>query len=189
MSTRPHIVLSWPLRRTRLPLLPFRCVHCHSSLANPGDGRFRVDANGNLLDIRLLVACASCDRSRRNRLALERDSCWRLFASSPPESPWAVQLSVTFGGPVPRLPERLITQGSGDQPRRDRSPRQDRCPAEAQNSQGLLVPPAVSRRRGPEPGRAARWPFPGLHHATVRARSLMSGRERAYGPARYRRRR
>ncbi|MFJ6198257.1 DUF1062 domain-containing protein [Micromonospora sp. NPDC092111] len=46
-----------------------------------------------------------------------------------------------------------------------------------------------SSRRGPEPGRAARWPFPGLRHAAVRARSLMTGREQRSEPARYRRRR
>ncbi|WP_244200289.1 hypothetical protein [Micromonospora arborensis] len=46
-----------------------------------------------------------------------------------------------------------------------------------------------SARRGAELGRQARWPCPGLHHAAVRARSLMTGRERRSGPARYRRRR
>ncbi|PZG02340.1 hypothetical protein C1I99_03100 [Micromonospora deserti] len=46
-----------------------------------------------------------------------------------------------------------------------------------------------SSRRGPEPGREARWPCPGLHHSAVRARSLMTGRERRSGPARYRRQR
>lgn len=229
MSTRPHIVLSWTVRRTRLPLLAFRCVHCHSGLASTGDGKFRVNANGKLLDIWLLVACVSCDRTskitvhdrvpvryldpillegysgnssalvarvlldpliaRRNRFALEWDSCWELLAPSPPESPWPVQVSVIFDDPVPLRPERLIAQGAGHQPRGDRSPRQDRHSAEPQNSQGLLVRPAMSRRRGPEPGREARWPCPGLHHAAVRARSLMTGREHRSGPARYRRRR
>ncbi|MCG5437683.1 DUF1062 domain-containing protein [Micromonospora foliorum] len=46
-----------------------------------------------------------------------------------------------------------------------------------------------SFRGGPALGREARWPCPGLHHAAVRARSLMTGRERRSGPARYRRRR
>ncbi|MFE9957205.1 DUF1062 domain-containing protein [Micromonospora sp. NPDC005299] len=229
MSTRPHIVLSWALRRTRLPLLAFRCVHCHSGLASPGDGKFGVNANGKLVDIWLLVACVCCDRTskrtghdrvrvryldpillrpcsgnssalvarlpldpliaRRNRVALEQDSCWELLAASPPESPWPVQVSVIFDDPVPLRPERLIAHGAGHQPREDRSPRQVRYPAEPQNSPEPLVRPAMSRRRGPEPGRGARWPCPGLHQAAVRARSLLTGREPASGPARYRRRR
>ncbi|WP_346124926.1 DUF1062 domain-containing protein [Micromonospora coerulea] len=229
MSTRPHIVLSWTVRRMRLPLLAFRCVHCHSGLVSTGDGKFRVGANGKLLDIWLLVACVSCDPTskvtvhdrvpvryldpillksccgnssalvarvlldpliaRRNRFALAWDSCWELLAPSPPESPWPVQVSVIFDEPVPLCHERLIAQGAGHQPRGDRSPRQDRHSAEPQNSQGLLARPAMSRRRGPEPGREARWPCPGLHHAALRARSLMTGRERRSGPVRYRRRR
>ncbi|MFG2058808.1 DUF1062 domain-containing protein [Micromonospora sp. NPDC048930] len=229
MSTRPHIILSWTVRRTRLPLLAFPCVHYHSGLAGTGDGKFHVNANGRLRDIWLLVACVSGNRTskitvhdrvpvrhldpillgaapasslpsspasfidpliaRRNRFALEWDSCWELLAPSPPESPWPVQVSVIFDDPVPLRPERLIAQGVGHQPRGDRSPRQDRHSAEPQNSQGLLVRLAMSRRRGPEPGRQARWPCPRLHHAAVRARSLLTGRERRSGPARYGRRR
>lgn len=225
MSTRPHIVLSWALRHTRLRLLVFRCVHCHSGFPSTGDGKFRVNANGKLLTIWLLVAC---DRSSkitvhdrvpvrcldpillqgysgtssplvarllldplialRNRFALELDSCWELLAPSPPESPWPVQDSVIFDDPVAPSPRTAHRRGAGHQPPRDRSPRQDRRSAEPQNSPGLLVRPATSRR-GPEPGREARWPCPGLHHATVRARSLMTGCERRSGPPRYRRRR
>ncbi|MBQ0895095.1 DUF1062 domain-containing protein [Micromonospora sp. U56] len=218
-------MLSQTVRRTLLPLLTFRCVHRHYGLARTGDGKFRANANGKLLDIWLLVPCVSCDRTskitvhdrvparyldpillegysgnsssllarvlldpliaRRNRF----DSIWELLAPSHPESPWPVQVSVLFDDPVPLRPDRLITQGAGHQPRGDRSPRQDRHCAEPQNSQGLLVCPAISRRRGPEPEREARWPCPGLHHAAVRARSLMTGRERRSGPARYRPRR
>ncbi|MER7586472.1 DUF1062 domain-containing protein [Micromonospora sp. NPDC127501] len=134
MSTRPHIVASWALRRTHLPLLPFRCVHCHSDLASTGHGKFRVNANAELLDILLLVTCVSCDRTSK----------------------------ITGHGRVPvwyRAP--ILLEGSS----------------------------GTSSRRGPELGRQARWPCPGLHHAAVRARSLMNGRERRSGPARYRRRR
>ncbi|WNM38964.1 DUF1062 domain-containing protein [Micromonospora halotolerans] len=139
MSTRPHILLSWTLRRARRPLLPFPCVHCHSGLAGAGGGQFRVNANGTFLDTWFLVACASCDRIST--------------------------LTV-----------------------HDRSPRHDRHSAEPRNSHGFLVRPAMSRRHGPEPGREARWPSPGPHHAAIRARSLMTGRELWSRPARSRRR-
>ncbi|MET8361702.1 DUF1062 domain-containing protein [Micromonospora sp. NPDC005171] len=124
MSTHPHIVSSWTLRRTHLPLLEFRCVHCHSGLAGTGE----------LLDILLLVTCVSCDR--------------------------ASKITVHDRVPVRYLDPILLEGCSGN-----------------------------SSRRGPELGREARWPCPGLHHAAVRARSFMTGRERRSGPARYRRRR
>ena len=68
MSSQPHTVLPWVVRRTRLPLLLLRCVDCRSESATTGDGRFRVNANGKLLDVWLLVRCVSCDRT--NKLAV-----------------------------------------------------------------------------------------------------------------------
>lgn len=65
MPSQPHTALSWVVRRTRLPLLSLRCVSCRSESATAGDGRFRVNASGNLLDVWLLVRCASCDRTSK----------------------------------------------------------------------------------------------------------------------------
>ncbi|GAA2384838.1 DUF1062 domain-containing protein [Dactylosporangium salmoneum] len=65
MSSQPHTVLSWFVRRTRLPLLSLRCLDCRSDSATTGDGRFRVNANGKLLDVWLLVRCVSCDRTSK----------------------------------------------------------------------------------------------------------------------------
>ncbi|NYH53576.1 hypothetical protein HNR06_003165 [Nocardiopsis arvandica] len=56
-------MLPWAVRRTRLPLLALPCVDCPSGRAATGDGRFRVNANGKLLDVWLLVNCVSCDRT------------------------------------------------------------------------------------------------------------------------------
>ena len=56
-------MLPWVVRRTRLPLLSLRCVDCRSPSATVGQGRFRVNAHGNLLDVWLLVHCMSCDRT------------------------------------------------------------------------------------------------------------------------------
>ena len=56
-------MLPWIVRRTRLPLLSLRCVDCRSESATTGEGRFRVNANGKLLDVWLLARCVSCDRT------------------------------------------------------------------------------------------------------------------------------
>lgn len=65
MSSQAHTVLPWVVRRTRLPLLSLRCADCRSESATTGQGRFRVNANGKLLDVWLLVHCTSCDRTRK----------------------------------------------------------------------------------------------------------------------------
>ncbi|KAB2378151.1 DUF1062 domain-containing protein [Actinomadura montaniterrae] len=65
MSSQPHTVLPWVVRRTRLPLLSLRCADCRSESATTGDGRFRVNANGKLLDVWLLVRCVSCGRTSK----------------------------------------------------------------------------------------------------------------------------
>jgi hypothetical protein len=41
------------------------CVDCRSGSATTGEGRFRVNANGKLLDVWLLVRCVSCDRTSK----------------------------------------------------------------------------------------------------------------------------
>ncbi|WP_432841319.1 DUF1062 domain-containing protein [Dactylosporangium sp. CA-092794] len=58
-------MLPWVVRRTRLPLLSLRCVDCRSASATTGEGRFRVNANGKLLDVWLLARCVSCDRTNK----------------------------------------------------------------------------------------------------------------------------
>ena len=65
MSSQPHLVLPWVVRRTRLPLLSLRCVTCRAESATAARGRFRVNANGKLLDVWLLVHCVSCDRTSK----------------------------------------------------------------------------------------------------------------------------
>jgi hypothetical protein len=65
MSSQPHTLLPWVVRRIRLPLLSLRCVDCRSESATTGEGRFRVNANGKLLDVWLLVRCVSCDRTSK----------------------------------------------------------------------------------------------------------------------------
>ncbi|MFD2765239.1 DUF1062 domain-containing protein [Micromonospora eburnea] len=40
-------------------------MDCRSERATTGEGRFRVNANGKLLDVWLLVRCVSCDRTSK----------------------------------------------------------------------------------------------------------------------------
>jgi len=42
-----------------------RCPDCRSESATAGEGRFRVNANGKLLDVWLLVRCVSCNRTSK----------------------------------------------------------------------------------------------------------------------------
>lgn len=63
-SHRDHFVLSWTVRRTRLPLLALRCP-CGAESATTGEGRFRVNANGKLLHVWLLVRCVRCARTSK----------------------------------------------------------------------------------------------------------------------------
>jgi hypothetical protein len=65
MSSNSHGVLSWVVRRTRLPLVVLNCVDCSSGRATVGSGKFRVNANGKLLDVWLLVNCVGCDRTSK----------------------------------------------------------------------------------------------------------------------------
>ena len=65
MSSHPHTVLPWVVLRTGLPLLSLRCAGCRSESATTGEGRFRVNANGKLLDVWLLIRCVSCDRTSK----------------------------------------------------------------------------------------------------------------------------
>src|ERR1700742_3158192 len=77
MSSQLHTVLPWVVRRTRLPRLSLRCVDCRSQSATPGAGRFRVNANGKLLDVWLLVRCVSCDRT--SKLTVRERAAVRSF--------------------------------------------------------------------------------------------------------------
>ncbi len=65
MPAQPHAMLPWVVRRARLPLLPLRRAGCRPEPATAGEGRFRLNASGKLLDVRLLARCAPCDRASK----------------------------------------------------------------------------------------------------------------------------
>ncbi|HTJ70170.1 MAG TPA: DUF1062 domain-containing protein [Actinospica sp.] len=54
----------WAVRESGLPAIVRQCVDCSSNRHNP-TGKIRVNANGKLLDVWLLVNCAACDRTSK----------------------------------------------------------------------------------------------------------------------------
>ena len=54
----------WTIRERGLPALVKPCVSCRSERHRP-TGKFRVNANGKLLDVWMLVGCERCDRTAK----------------------------------------------------------------------------------------------------------------------------
>jgi hypothetical protein len=59
-----HIKSLWVLRELGLPAVVRPCVDCAATRHLP-TGRFRVNANGKLLDVWLLVGCHGCGRTSK----------------------------------------------------------------------------------------------------------------------------
>jgi hypothetical protein len=92
-------------------------VDCRSESATTGEGRFRVNANRNLLDPML---------AQRNHFSLDCKGAWRLDTPSAWRAEaWPVKVEVVFEDPVPVRPERLIAQGLG--PSRNKVRRRIKC--------------------------------------------------------------
>ncbi|WP_377267835.1 DUF1062 domain-containing protein [Peterkaempfera sp. SMS 1(5)a] len=56
----------WAVRQSALPTVVRPCPDC-SGMRHRPSGKIRVNANGKLLDVWLLLSCAACDRPRRCR--------------------------------------------------------------------------------------------------------------------------
>jgi hypothetical protein len=54
----------WAIRMLRLPTIVKACVSCGSTRHHP-TGKFRVNANGKLLDVWMLIGCEQCDRTSK----------------------------------------------------------------------------------------------------------------------------
>lgn len=54
----------WAVRQTALPTVVRPCPDCSGTRHHPS-GKFRVNANGKLLDVWLLLSCATCDRTSK----------------------------------------------------------------------------------------------------------------------------
>jgi hypothetical protein len=54
----------WVIRELALPAIVKACVTCRSTRHHP-TGKFRVNANGKLLDVWMLINCDLCDRTSK----------------------------------------------------------------------------------------------------------------------------
>ena len=54
----------WVVRELGLPAIVKTCVSCRADRHHP-TGKLRVNANGKLLDVWLLIGCARCDRTSK----------------------------------------------------------------------------------------------------------------------------
>ena len=54
----------WAVRESGLPAIVKPCVDCSGTRHHPS-GKFRLNANGKLLDVWLLLCCAACDRTSK----------------------------------------------------------------------------------------------------------------------------
>jgi hypothetical protein len=54
----------WVVKELALPTIVKACVSCRSTRHRP-TGKFRVNANGKLLDVWMLIACELCDRTSK----------------------------------------------------------------------------------------------------------------------------
>jgi hypothetical protein len=54
----------WVVRELGLPAIVTACVTCGSTRHRP-TGKFRVNANGKLLDVWMLICCQFCDRTSK----------------------------------------------------------------------------------------------------------------------------
>ena len=54
----------WVVRQLALPTIVKACVSCGSTRHHP-TGKFRMNANGKLLDVWMLICCERCDRTSK----------------------------------------------------------------------------------------------------------------------------
>lgn len=89
-------------RATHPPaLLAFACADRSSERATTGQGRFRVNANGKLLDVWLLVNCVDCDRTSKltaHHRAPDRSLATALLEGCTADS--AALVATTLAGPA-----------------------------------------------------------------------------------------
>ena len=136
----------WAVRELGLPTIVKACVSCRSTRHHP-TGAFRVNANGKLLDVWLLIGCELCDRTSKIPIherihvrALEHERL-RMFENNDPALVRQVTMDAALAG---RSAYRLDWSGTweleSDMPFRDEPGPADPAPLEVVVSFGLPAP-------------------------------------------------
>ena len=92
----------WVIRELGLPAIVKACVSCRSARHHP-TGRFRVNANGKLLDVWMLIGCELCGRTSKipihERIPVRalRSERLRMFETNDP----AVVRDLAMDGALP----------------------------------------------------------------------------------------
>jgi hypothetical protein len=104
----------WVIRELGLPTIVKACVSCRSTRHHP-TGKIRMNANGKLLDVWMLICCELCDRTskipvheRVHVRALEHERL-RMFEDNDPA---VVRELVTDAAPAGRAAYRLDWSGT-----------------------------------------------------------------------------
>ncbi len=70
----------WVIRELGLPAIVKACVSCRSTRHHP-TGKFRVNANGKLLDVWMLICCELCGRT--SKIPIHERICVQALKSEP----------------------------------------------------------------------------------------------------------
>src|SRR5260221_929719 len=70
----------WVIREVGLPAIVKACVSCRSTRHHP-TGKFRVNANGKLLDVWMLICCELCGRT--SKIPIHERICVQALKSEP----------------------------------------------------------------------------------------------------------
>jgi hypothetical protein len=92
----------WVIRELSLPAIIKACVSCRTSTRHHPSGKFRVNANGKLLDVWLLVCCGHCGRTskipvhERVHVRTFESSRLRMFEDNDPAAVRELVMSTTL---------------------------------------------------------------------------------------------
>lgn len=93
----------WVVRELGLPAIVTTCVSCRSTRHHPS-GKFRVNANGKLLDVWMLIRCESCGRTSKipvhERIHVQALECERplMFETNDPTMVRHLAMGATLAG-------------------------------------------------------------------------------------------
>ena len=100
----------WAVRESGLPAVVKPCTDCSGTRHRPS-GKFRVNANGMLLDVWLLLRCAACGRTSKvpvcERVDVQSLGPARLRAYESNDPAMVRELTMSAAGREERVPPRL----------------------------------------------------------------------------------